>query len=126
MTETELRSFFNDYATSFLQTEVEVAQFYHAPCITARQGALRLNATRQDTQAFFAEVLRRYREQGSSQGDIRSFSWLGLGANSIAATVAWAYKDVAGRVLWESTFTYNLFKNSEGWKILLQTQHDAA
>ena len=126
MTETELRSFFNDYAMSFVQTEVEVAQFYHAPCLTARQGAVRLNATRQDTQAFFGEVLRRYREQGSTQGDMRSFNWHSVGVNSIAATITWAYKDGAGRVIWESTFTYNLFKTSESWKILLQTQHDAA
>jgi len=126
ITETELQAFFNDYGASFLQTEVEIARFYNAPCITARQGSARLNATGQDTEVFFGEVLRHYRQRGSTQGEICSFSWQPLGANSIAATITWAYKDGAGHVLWESTFTYNLYKGSQGWKILLQTQHDAA
>ena len=126
MTETEIRLFFENYGASFLKTGVEIAQFYNAPCITARQGAVRLNGSREDVQAFFGEVLRRYREQGSTQGEMRQFAWVALGSNAIAATITWAYKDAAGRVLWESTFTYNLCKGPEGWKILLQTQHDAA
>src|SRR4051794_16136883 len=59
MTETELRSFFADYGTRFLQTEVEIAAFYGAPCMTARQGIVHVHATRDHIQAFFAEVLRR-------------------------------------------------------------------
>ena len=57
---------------------------------------------------------------------MRRFACVNLGANAIAATITWAYKDAAGRVLWEWTFTYNLYQGQEGWKILLQTQHDAA
>ena len=126
MTEAEVRSFFKAYGDSFLETEAEVAEFYNVPCITARQGVVRLNATQEDIRSFFGEVLRRYREQGNTQGELRSLKWESLGANSIAATICWAYKDVAGRVLWRWTFTYNLYKGSEGWKILLQTLHDAA
>ena len=126
MTETELRTFFDEYGASFLKTEAEVADFYNVPCVTARQGAIRLNATRQDIEAFFGQVLRGYREQGNTQGEIRSFNWSQLGANSVAATIRWAYKNAVGAVLWEWTFTYNLYKGSDGWKILLQTMHDAA
>ena len=125
MTESELRTFFTDYGASFLQTEVEIAAFYGAPCLTARQGLVHLHATRPQVQAFFAEVLRRYRAQGSAQGEMRSFKSLSLGANSVAATITWAYKNATGQILWESTFTYNLYKGSEGWRILLQTMHDS-
>ncbi len=125
MTESELRSFFAEYGASFLQTEVEIAAFYHVPCITARQGAVHLNATRPELLAFFAQVLRQYRAQGSAQGEMRRFESVSLGANSIAATITWAYQSAAGQVLWESTFTYNLYQGPDGWKILLQTMHDA-
>jgi hypothetical protein len=47
-----------------------------------------------------------------------------LGANSVLATVRWAYKDASGKTLWEWTFSYNLYKSSGAWKILLQTLHD--
>lgn len=125
MTESELRSFFTAYGASFLQTEVEIAAFYNAPCMTARQGTVHLNATRQEVQAFFAQVLRHYRAQGSTQGEMRSFESVSLGAHSAAATITWSYKSATGQALWESTFTYNLYKGPEGWKILLQTMHDA-
>lgn len=125
MTESELRTFFADYGASFLQTEVEIAAFYGAPCMTARQGIVHLHATRPQVHAFFAEVLRRYRAQGSAQGEMRRFKSVPLGANSVAATITWAYKNTVGHILWESTFTYNLYKGPEGWKILLQTMHDS-
>ena len=126
MTESEVRSFFTDYSAAFLQTEVQIAAFYGAPCMTARQGVVHLNSTRRDVHAFFAEVLRQYRAQGSTQGEMRSLESTPLGANSVAATITWAYKSATDRVLWESTFTYSLYKGPDGWKILLQTMHDAA
>jgi len=44
MTESELRAFFADYGAAFLQSEAEISEFYNAPCITAHQGAVRLNS----------------------------------------------------------------------------------
>ncbi len=126
MTDAEVRSFFTAYGAAFVGTEVEIAAFYGAPCMTARQGVVHLNATRADVQAFFAEVLRQYRSQGCTQGEMRSLAATPLGANAVAVTVAWAYKNAANRVLWESTFTYQLYNGPDGWKILLQTMHDAS
>ncbi len=126
MTESQLRSFFDAYGASFVESEVEIAEFYNAPCITARQGNVRLNATRQEVREFFGDVLQRYRSQGISQGDMRSFSWVSLGTNAIAATIAWEYRNADAQPLFEWTFTYNLYNGPEGWKILMQTMHDAA
>jgi hypothetical protein len=126
MNDSELRSFFQSYGDAFLGTPADIAAFYATPCITARQGQVRLNLTRADVEAFFTDALARYRAQGSAAGDIKTFASTPLGANSIAATIKWAYKDSSGSVLWEWTFTYNLYRESDGWKILLQTLHDAA
>src|SRR5690349_9491425 len=101
MTESELRAFFADYGAAFLQSEAEIAEFYNAPCITARQGAVRLNTTRQDVRLFFGEMLRGYRAHGAVQGDLRNLTWMSLGANATAATVTWAYKNAADQLLWE-------------------------
>jgi hypothetical protein len=126
MNDSELRSFFQSYGDAFLRTPADIADFYAAPCITARQGQVRLNVTHADVEAFFTDVLARYRAQGSAGGEIETFASTPLGVNSIAATIKWAYKDSSGSVLWEWTFTYNLYRVSDGWKILLQTLHDAA
>lgn len=126
MTDAQLHAFFTDYGASFLRSEVEIASFYNVPCMTARQGTVHLSKTRQEVQAFFADVLRLYRSRGSTHGEMRRFEAKSLGAHSIAATVTWAYQGSTGQTLWESTFTYNLYQGTEGWKILLQTLHDAA
>ena len=60
-----------------------------------------LSTTRPEIQAFFAQVLRHYRAQGSTQGEMRRFEWVPLGVNSIAATITWAYKNATGQLLWE-------------------------
>lgn len=44
---------------------------------------------------------------------------------SALATVRWAYKGSRGETLWEATFSYNLHRGEGGWKILVQTMHDA-
>ena len=54
---------------------------------------------------------------------MRRFESTALGANAVAVTITWAYMDAADRVLWESTFTYQLYNGADGWKILLQTMH---
>ncbi len=63
MTDAEVRSFFADYGAAFLETEDAIAAFYGAPCMTARQGVVHLNATPAAVHAFFADVLRQYRAQ---------------------------------------------------------------
>jgi len=126
MNDSELRAFFDSYGQAFLKTPGDIADFYAAPCITARQGQVRLNATRADVEAFFADVLKRYRAQGFTGGEIKTFESTSLGRNSAAVTIKWAYKDASGNVLWDWTFTYNLYNCHDGWKILLQTLHDSA
>lgn len=39
-------------------------------------------------------------------------------------TVRWIYRGANGETLWESTFSYNLYRSQAAWKILLQTMHD--
>jgi hypothetical protein len=121
-----LRAFFEAYGDSFTKGPAAIAAFYAEPCITARAGSVRFSPTRKDTEIFFATVDANYRERGCRQGAILFIIEQSLGANSAIATIQWAYKDAAGRTLWESTFSYNLYKLGAGWKILLQTMHDHA
>jgi hypothetical protein len=121
----DARQFFEAYGKAFTQSQVEVANFYSVPCITARGGVPRLNATRQDVEQFFASVLQRYRDQGFADGRISSLDSRALGENSILATIEWEYLGARGEVLWTWTFTYNLYRNNnQRWEILLQTMHD--
>src|SRR5687768_3127613 len=69
-----LRDFFDAYDRAFRETAKSIAQFYFEPCITARTGVPRLNATRTDTESFFGQVLEKYRAQGFDHGQILSFN----------------------------------------------------
>lgn len=122
----EVRSFFEDYGDAFTKGATVIATFYGEPCITARGGNVRVNATRKDCEAFFATVDRTYRERGFRSGRMLSFAEQFVGANSALATIAWAYDDSRGKTLWESTFTYTLYRFGREWKILLQVMHDDA
>lgn len=121
-----LRAFFEAYGNSFTKGPAAIAAFYAEPCITARAGSVRFSPARKDTETFFATVDANYRERGFRQGAILFIIEQSLGANSAIATIQWAYKDAVGRTLWESTFSYNLYKLGADWKILLQTMHDHA
>jgi hypothetical protein len=120
----EMTAFFDAYAKSFEQEPAAIAAFYSEPCVTARGGVVRVNSSQRDTIAFFTEVIKQYRSRGFTHGNYLSLDWQHLGANSILATLRWAYKDTAGKTIWETTFSYNLYQREGAWKILLQTMHD--
>ena len=121
----EIRRFFDAYNESFEKGPGSIAYFYHEPCVTARMGSPTLNPTRKDCETFFASVLEKYEARGWTRGEILKLESQPLGVNSILATILWAYKDKAGKTLWEWTFSYNLYKSNGEWKILLQTLHDS-
>ena len=85
---------------------------------------MRINTTHADTTALFGEVDRQYRARGYTHADYEVLESRSLGANSVFATIRWAYSDAAGATIWQTTFAYNLYKRDNAWKILLQTMHD--
>ena len=121
----ELKIFFDAYKASFSQGPAQIAAFYSEPCVTARMGVVRVNPTLKETEALFAEVDRQYRARGFTNGEYLVEEFRPLGANSAMATVHWAYKNARGDILWETTFSYNLYRRDGGWKILVQTMHDS-
>ena len=121
----EIREFFEAYNKSFEQSPAEIAKFYHEPCITARMGTANLNVRRADAEAFFAAALEKYRARGWVRGEIKSVRSERFGQNSALAVVDWAYKDKENKTIWEWTFSYNLYRQDGGWKIILQTLHDS-
>ncbi len=121
----EVTAFIEAYRDSFSQGPRAIAGFYSEPCVTARMGVVRVNPTRNDTESLFAEVDEKYRAAGFTYGDILALDVQPLGSASALATVRWAYKGVRDDTLWETTFSYNLYRRDGAWKILLQTMHDA-
>jgi NTF2-like protein (DUF6841) len=120
----EFKAFFDAYRDSFVEGPPAIATFYSEPCVTARAGVVRVNHTHADTTALFAEVDRQYRARGFTHADYEVLESRSLGANSVCATICWSYKGADGATIWQTTFTYNLYKRVGAWKILVQTMHD--
>jgi len=115
--------FFERYLAAW-SNPIQLARFYNEPFIAARGGAIRLNRTRKDVEGFFREIDEKYRAKGFDGGKLLAIDVTELGVNGSRATIRWAYQDRAGRTLWESTFSYNLYGVDGAWKIVLQTLHD--
>ena len=122
--EKERKAFFDAYRDSFPVVPAAIAAFYSEPCVTARAGVVRVNATTADTMALFAEVDRQYRSRGYTHADYEVLDSRNLGANAASATLRWSYKRAGGETIWQTTFTYSLYRRDGSWKILLQTMHD--
>ena len=86
---------------------------------------VRVNPKLSDTERLFAEVDEKYRARGFTHGAIVSLDIHPLGGNSALATVHWAYKGAHEETIWETTFSYNLYRREGAWKILVQTMHDS-
>ena len=121
----DVTKFFEAYRDSFSRGPSAMAEFYSEPCVTARVGVVRVNATRNDTELLFVEVDARYRARGVTHGDILTIHVQPLGSNSALATVQWAYKGACEEMLWKTTFSYNLYRRDGVWTILVQTMHDS-
>jgi hypothetical protein len=120
----EVKRFIEAYRDSFGHGPSAIAAFYSEPCVTARMGVVRVNATREDTELLFAEIDAKYRAKGFTHADIVTIDIHSIGINSALATVQWAYKDSRAETLWETTFSYNLYRHDDVWSILVQTMHD--
>jgi hypothetical protein len=120
----DLKAFFETYRDSFPKGAAAVAAFYSEPCITARSGVVRVYHSIADITALFGDVDKQYRDRGYTHADCVSFESRTLGANSALATIRWAYKGPDEKTIWETTFSYNVYRHGGGWKILVQTMHD--
>jgi hypothetical protein len=121
----EVKRFFEAYRDSFSGGPRAIAKFYSEPCVTARAAVVRLNSTLKDTELLFEDIDQRYRARGFTHAAIVSLDARSLGSNSVLATVHWAYKGARDETLWETTFSYNLYRRDGAWKILLLTTHDS-
>ena len=120
----ELKTFFDAYRDSFPEGAAAIAAFYSEPCMTARAGVVRVNATLAELTVLFTEVDRQYRARGYVRGEYEILDHCRLGANAALATVRWLYKGAGGDTIWKTTFSYNLYRRDGALKILVQTMHD--
>ena len=120
-----VKRFFETYREAFSRGASAVAELYSEPCVTVRMGVVRVNATRKDTESLFAEIEKNYRAKGFTHSDVLTLKAQSLGSTSALATVQWAYKNRKNETLWETTFSYNLYRPDGAWKILVLTMHEA-
>ena len=97
---------------------------YFEPCVIAREGVVRIRQNHAETTQLFTPVDEQYRARGFKRGDYAVLDLRDLGPSSALATLRWAYKDEAGNTIWETAFSYNLYRQDNAWKILVQTMHD--
>jgi len=121
----DVQRFFESYREAFSRGASAVAELYSEPCITVRMGVVRVNATRKDTESLFAEIEKNYRAKGFTHSDVLTLKAQTLGSSGALATVRWAYKNRDDETLWETTFSYNLYRLGGAWKILVLTMHEA-
>jgi hypothetical protein len=121
----EITKLIHAYGDAFRLGPSAIAEFYWEPCVTVRMGVVRVNQTREDTERLFAEVDASYRARGFTYGEPLAIDVQPLGANSVLATVQWAYNGACAELLWKTTFSYNLHRRDGAWKILVQTMHDS-
>jgi len=121
----EVTKFIEAYRDSFSHGPSAIAEFYSEPCVTAGEGVVQVNPTRNHTERLFVEVDATYRARGCTHGDILTIDVQPLGSNSALATVQWAYKGACEEMLWKTTCSYNLYRRDGVWKILVQTMHDS-
>ena len=122
--QTELMTFFDAYRDSFVEGPAAIAAFYSEPCVTARGGVVRVSTSHAEMTALMTTVDQQYRARGFTHGTYEALDLRSLGANSALATIRWAYKSAVEQTIWETTFSYNLYKCDGAWKILVQTMHD--
>jgi len=120
----EIEQVMRAYGDSFSQGARVISGFYFEPCVTARAGVVRVHQTRNDIASLFEQVDKDYRARGFTHGAMVTMEIQLLGANSAFATIRWAYKDTRDETVWETTFSYNLYRRDGAWKILVQTMHD--
>jgi hypothetical protein len=65
----DVTKFIEVYRDSFSRGPSAMAEFYSEPCVTARVGVVRVNATRNDTELLFVEVEARYRASRAFESD---------------------------------------------------------
>lgn len=119
-----LRTFFDAYGDSFPKGPAAVAAFYSEPCVTARAGSVRFHSSGSDITSLFEVVDKQYRDRGYTHAECLAFDCKSLGANSALVTICWAYKGPGERTIWETTFSYNVYRRDGTWRILVQTMHD--
>jgi len=122
--QTELEAFFDAYRDSFPHGPTAIAEFYFEPCITARMGAVRVNPSHKEASELFAKVDAQYRARGYTHAEYVPLDLRAFGTNSALATIRWSYRGADGATIWQTTFSYNLYRRDGAWKILLQTMHD--
>ena len=121
----EVTTLIDAYRDACPRGPAAMSVFYAAPCVVARMGLVRVNATRRETDEVLAEVDADHRTRGFTHAEIIAMDVQPLGARHALVTVQWAYMGACEELLWKATVSYHLYRAEGAWKILVETLHEA-
>jgi hypothetical protein len=125
---TDCQQFFDSYQRIWAATRdgKQIAQFYHAPCLTLRgDGSMLTLQTEDEVARFFQTVADTYFQQGIARFAFQDLRAEPVGGRSAFVTMTWNALRADGSSVREWRQSYNLVRFGETWKIVLATFHVA-
>ena len=102
----------------------EIADYYHAPCLTVRgDGSLHVFTSNDEIKTFFDNVVNTYRGEGMTGFGCSSPSVTKQGADCVSFSCEWIMQRDDKSVIrrWNQTYT---IRNVDGsWKIIVSIFH---
>ena len=117
--------YFASYAVCYDTFDaVSLAKYYFAPTLMVKNGSVTPILTADEIFDHLKGLLASYNEHGYKKGNLAGIEVKSMGAWSVAVTVHWIIDHVNGSVLRDFYSTYNLFRHTGEWRILVTTNHD--
>jgi hypothetical protein len=122
--ETNLRSFFEQYARTFHGDVGAFCDLYDFPSETVRlDGTVLRFHTKDEAANFFALAKKKYEDEGCSQWGIRSLVAEERGSGHVVATIGWDMRSRDGVPIRGWTQTYEVIGGPIHWKVRSSTLH---
>jgi len=117
--------YFTNYAKCYDDFDAErLSKYFYAPTVNVKNGSVVAILNSDDVLDYLRNLAISYREQGLKKANLVSLDVKVLGWWSTLVTVHWIIDHTNGSILRDFHTSYNLFKNGDGWLILMTTNHD--
>ena len=122
----ELQDFLANYAKAYQSYDRDrVAELFSIPCIFYLKNETTLLENQDRLESFLDSGLRAYREHGCVHFNASLLSGRRIGPRFALIDVEWSPTDADGKRAMHFQTTYNLVKETSGWKVAVITRHDS-
>ena len=120
----EIRAFFENYRDAFNALDGNVvAELYAEPSGIAQDGTYTHWPSRQRVAENMTALCRNYKDKGFVRADFEAVQFIDQGTDHAVADVMWRIEWNEGIEPWRFKTTYNLVRNTQGWRVLLCTAY---